>query len=185
MKDGVYLIIDENNSRCGITDRLKTAVGLCYIARRNGLDFYFIHKAGFDLREYLAPSRINWSAELSDISADPKDKQEIRYLAPYSDFPAFRKGTQYICREYIGNNLIEKWEIPNWQQVWRNLFWDMFTPAEAVRQRLDFEKCIQNITIDELRETEKCLLRTEYITEDMGKSLLNDCHFLFTSSYIG
>ena len=28
MKTGIFLIIDEDNSRCGITDRLKTAIGL-------------------------------------------------------------------------------------------------------------------------------------------------------------
>ena len=57
MKTGIFLIIDEDNSRCGITDRLKTAVGLCYAARCNDIGFHFIHRAGFDLRRYLLPNR--------------------------------------------------------------------------------------------------------------------------------
>ena len=28
MKNGVFLVIDRSNCRCGLTDRLKTAVGL-------------------------------------------------------------------------------------------------------------------------------------------------------------
>lgn len=133
MKDGIFLLIDDGNSQCGITDRLKTAVGLCYVARLHGLDFRFIHSAGFDLRDYLAPNKIDWSAELSDISPDA---EEIRYIFPYTDLPEFKKGVQYVCREYIGNNLIEKRDVPEWQKVWRELFWDMFTPTERVRNAL-------------------------------------------------
>ena len=136
MKDGIYFIIDDANSKCGITDRLKAAVGLCYVARLNGLDFRFIHRAGFDIRDYLAPNRIDWSAELSDISADPEKIREIRYVAPYRDLPEFRKGVQYICKKYVGNNIIEKWGVSNWQKVWRELFWEMFAPTALVRDEL-------------------------------------------------
>ena len=136
MKDGVFLIIDDTNSRCGITDRLKTAVGLCYAARLCGVGFRFIHQAGFDIRTYLAPNRIDWSAELSDISAQPWKKRTIRYVAPYTDLPVFKSGLQYICRRYVGNNLIEKWNVPDWQRVWRELFLDMFAPTGIVRDAM-------------------------------------------------
>ena len=131
------MVIDESNSHCGITDRLKTAVGLCYVARQNGLDFHFIHRARFDIREYLAPNRIPWSAELSDISDRPEKKLPIRYVAPYDDFPPFRKDMQYICRRYVGNNIIEKQNVPDWMRVWRELFLDMFTPTDRVQNALD------------------------------------------------
>ncbi len=137
MKDGIYLIIDDENSRCGITDRLKTAVGLCYLAREHGIGFRFIHSAGFDIRDYLAPGRTDWSAELSDITAQVSEKEEIRYLAPYTDLPEFRKGRQYICREFIGNNILEKRNVPDWQRVWRELFQDMFVPTDTVRKELE------------------------------------------------
>ncbi len=136
MKDGIFFIIDDRNSPCGLTDRLKAAVGLCYVARLHQLDFRFIHRAGFDIREYLAPNQVHWSAELSDISALPWKKRRIRYRAPYTDLPEFRKGVQYICREYYGNNIIEKWNVPDWQQVWRELFWEMFTPTDIVHNEL-------------------------------------------------
>ena len=132
MKDGIFFLIDDQNSHCGITDRLKAAVGLCYLARLNGLDFHFIHRAGFDIRDYLAPSRIPWSAEPEDLSSVPGKQQPIRYVAPYTDLPAFRSGVQYVCRDYVGNNLLEKWDVPDWQRVWRGLFRDMFTPTKPV-----------------------------------------------------
>ncbi len=136
MKNGIFFIIDNTNSHCGITDRLKAAVGLCYVARQHGLDFHFIHQAGFDIRDYLAPNRIPWSAELSDLSADPGQVQTFRYIAPYDDLPEFRPGVQYVCRRYIGNNIIEKNNVPEWQRVWRELFWDMFTPTRPVTEEL-------------------------------------------------
>ncbi len=131
-KNGIYFIIDKNNSRCGITDRLKAAVGLYYLARLHGLGFHFIHRAGFDLCDYLMPNEVPWSAELSDISAFPWKKQQICYLAPYTDLPEFRKDRQYVCRRYIGNNLLEKWNVPDWQQVWRGLFHELFIPSDKV-----------------------------------------------------
>ena len=136
MKDGIFFIIDDSNSRCGITDRLKAAVGLCYAARMNGLDFRFIHRAGFDIRDYLAPNRIPWSAEMSDLSDLPGEKREIKYLVPYTDLKGLKKGVQYVCKRYVGNNIMEKWDVPDWKRLWRDLFWDMFTPSDAVTDAL-------------------------------------------------
>ena len=127
--NGIWLVIDESNARCGITDRLKTAVGLYHLARTNGLGFHFVHSAGFDLREYLLPNETDWTAELTDLSPDA---EEIRYLAPFTDFPAFRKDRQYVCRRYVGKNLIEVTGVPDWQRVWREAFFEMFRPAPAV-----------------------------------------------------
>lgn len=59
-RPGLYLIMDESNSHCGITDRFKVAVGLYWLARQEGVDFKFIHSAGFDIRRYLAPNRVPW-----------------------------------------------------------------------------------------------------------------------------
>ena len=132
MKNGIFLVIDDKNSRCGITDRLKTAVGLCYVARQHGLDFRFIHRAQFDIRKYLVPNTIDWSAEPEDISPLPRDRQMFRYVAPYADLPEFKNDRQYICREYIGNNIIEKQGVPDWQKVWRELFREMFAPTGIV-----------------------------------------------------
>ena len=86
---GIYFIVDENNSHCGITDRLKAAVGLCFVAKQNGMDFKFIHRAGFDLRDFLVPNKINWSAELSDITHFPWRKKNIIYHPPFNNFPVF------------------------------------------------------------------------------------------------
>lgn len=137
MKEGgIYLIIDEHNSHCGITDRLKVAVGLCYVAQQNNINFKFIHRAGFDLRDFLIPNKINWSAELSDITRLPWRKKGIIYSPPFNNFPIFKDKTQYICKDYKGKNIIEMKGVPDWQKVWRDLFWDMFKPTPRVLDTL-------------------------------------------------
>lgn len=132
--NGIWLVIDRENSNCGITDRLKAAVGLYYVARVNGLGFHFVHQTDFDIRDYLAPNRVDWSAELSGIDAE--QAVPIRYVWPYDDFPTFRKDRQYVCREYIGNNILEKQNVPDWQKQWRGLFRDLFMPTALVRDAL-------------------------------------------------
>lgn len=134
--DGIYLIIDDNNSQCGITDRLKTAVGLCYVAQQNGINFKFIHHAGFDMRDFLLPNKIDWAADFSDITRLPWKKSHITYYPPFTAFPKFKKGIQYICKKYIGKNLIEMTGVQDWQRVWRELFWDMFKPSPRVLDAL-------------------------------------------------
>ncbi len=137
MKEGgIYLIIDEHNSHCGITDRLKAAVGLCYVAQQNNINFKFIHCAGFDLRDFLIPNKINWSADLSDITRLPWRKKGIIYSPPFNNFPIFKDKTQYICKDYKGKNIIEMKGVPDWQKVWRDLFWDMFKPTPRVLDTL-------------------------------------------------
>lgn len=135
-KDGIYLVIDDSNSHCGLTDRLKTAVGLCYLARQSRLPFKFIHQAGFDIRAYLLPNEIPWSAELSDISPLPWKKRRIEYLAPFDNLPAFKPGKQYVCTRFVGKNVIEMREPEHWQAIWRELFWDMFKPSALVEDAL-------------------------------------------------
>ena len=132
MKSSLYFVIDEGNSRCGITDRLKAAVGLCYLARLHGLDFRLIHRAEFDIRKYLLPNRIDWSAEPSELSDASAETVFFRYRSPYEDLPAFSENRRYVCRDYVGNNILEKWNVPSWEKAWRELFWEMFRPSELL-----------------------------------------------------
>ena len=132
MNGRITFVIDDSNCQCGLTDRLKAAVGLCYIALKNNLDYKFIHIAGFDMRDYLAPNKIQWSAEPTDGIEYAPNAQMIRYVAPYDDLPIFGNDINYICREYIGNNVLEWWNVPDWQRKWRELFWDMFAPTDIV-----------------------------------------------------
>lgn len=132
-KDGVYLLFDDTNRNQGITDRLKVAVGLCYLARRRRVNFKLIHRAGFDLRDYLKPNKIDWSAELEDIA---EDAEYFRYCAPFDQIPDFERGKQYACRDFIGKNVLEIEGVPDWSRVWRELFWEMFTPTALVLDAL-------------------------------------------------
>ena len=136
-KNGIYFLLDRQNSRCGLTDRLKTAVGLYYLARLHGLGFHIIHNAGFDLADYLAPNMVDWRADLSDLSDLSMKQTEFSYRAPYADLPEFRKDCPYVCRDYVGNNIIEKWNVPDWQRIWRELFYELFTPSETVCRALE------------------------------------------------
>ena len=135
-KNGLFFIIDETNSHNGITDRLKAAVGLYYIAKCSHADFHFIHRAGFDLRDYLKPNKVPWSAELSDIPELSPETKYIEYLPPFSGIPEIDPDQQYVCRRYIGKNIIEMTDVPDWQRVWRDLFWELFTPDEKVLEAL-------------------------------------------------
>ena len=136
-RNGIYLIIDGNNSRNGITDRLKAAVGLYYIAKKNDVPFRFIHTAGFDLRNYLIPNETDWSAEPSDLSRDPEKIRRISYYPPFEDAGiAFRRDMQYVCRDYIGKNYLEMTHVPDWQKVWRELFLELFAPSGQVLRDL-------------------------------------------------
>lgn len=132
----LYLVIDQTNSQCGITDRIKTAVGLYWVARRNGTGFRFIHTAGFDIRRYLVPNKVQWSAELSDIPWFPLRKRNFAYCPPFDAVPRLRRGMDYVCKEYIGKNIMEMLEVPDWQRVWREAFHDLFSPSELVRETL-------------------------------------------------
>ncbi len=134
--NGLFFIIDEHNSHNGITDRLKAAVGLYYIAKCNGADYHLIHQAGFDLREYLQPNGVQWSAELSDIESSLQETHMIEYLPPFKDIPELDPSQQYVCRRFIGKNIIEMMCVPDWQHVWRDLFLELFSPAEKVLDAL-------------------------------------------------
>lgn len=146
-KNGLYFIIDDRNSHCGITDRLKAAVGLYYIAKEHGLDYYFIHRAGFDIRDYLKPNQVRWSAEPEDIKHLPWKRTMIEYRPPFQNFPVFHSDRQYVCRNYIGKNVLEMTGVSEWQSVWRNLFWELFSPSDQVKQALTENKMPEKYAI--------------------------------------
>lgn len=146
-KNGLYFIIDGTNDHCGITDRLKAAVGLYYIAKEHGIGYHFIHKAGFDIRDYLEPNRVPWSAEPGDVSRLPWRRTMIEYRPPYTGFPDFRADRQYVCRSYVGKNVIEMRGVPDWEKVWRGLFSDLFVPGERVLKALEAYEMPERYTV--------------------------------------
>ena len=137
-RGSLYFVITETRTHLGgITDRLKGAVGLYYVAKQNGLDFRFIHQAGFDIRDYLEPNHVNWSAELSDIPRLPWQKKKIVYSPPhYGELLNLKPGKLYVCRENSGNNILEKTKVPDWQRLWREMFRELFRPSEPVLNAL-------------------------------------------------
>ena len=135
-KEGLWFIIDRKNCACGLTDRLKAAVGLYWIACQNGLPFKFIHNAGFDIREYLVPNKVDWSANTSDISSLPWKRNMVRYLPPFDTVPVLSPGKQYVCRRYIGKNILEISGVPDWQRAWRESFQELLSPSMKVKDAI-------------------------------------------------
>lgn len=67
----------------------------------------------------------------------------------------------YVCMLLLNSEKVQKF-------LYSISFKDAKRPyTKKVLQRLDFKKCIQSVLIDELQETERQLLLTEYITEDI------------------
>ena len=107
----LYFIIDDLDSFCGITDRLKTAVGLYWVALQNGVGFKFIHTAGFDIRDYLVPNKVQWSAELSDIPKLPWKKKKLDYIPPFNGVPSLKKNKTYYVRVRAYNSGKDKKKV--------------------------------------------------------------------------
>ncbi len=174
-KNGLYLIMNEWNSPNGITDRFKAIVGSYYIAKCNGIDFHLIHRAGFDIRDYLQPNIVPWSAELSDFSILPWRTEKISYLPPYSSVPIVNKEKQYICRKYIGKNNMEIMGIKDWQNKWRELFLELFIPTQRVMDALADTDIPEHYTavnvhfINSLGTFEKTSYNTPLPEEDQEK----------------
>ena len=132
----LYFVIDRSNCGGGLTDRLKAIVGLYYIASCNGLGFKFIHNAHFDMRDYLVPNLVPWSAELSDLPRLPWKRKRFDYMLPFDRIPVLRPDKDYVCRRYIGKNIIEMAGIPDFEAVWGKAFLDLFSPSEKVAAEL-------------------------------------------------
>ena len=149
--DGIYFVIDDRNCRGGMTDRLKAAVGLYYLARSNEVPYKFIHTAEFDIRDYLVPNRVDWSAEPSEVGWLPWQKRQFSYVMPFDDLPEFEPGKQYLCRRYGGNNILEKTGVPNWRQEWRKLFWELFRPSDLVQDAIDHIEMPERYAVENAR----------------------------------
>ena len=143
---GLFFYLNQKNSPNGITDRFKAIVGLYYIAKQNGLDFHLIHRAGFDLRDYLRPNKVQWEAGLVDILNVPWKLRRYNYLPPFDGVPVLESGFTYVCKHYVGKNNIESMDLPDWQDLWRKLFLELFTPGEAVLDALSEARMPEHYT---------------------------------------
>ena len=135
-EEGLFLIIDEKNPIGGLMDRLKAIVGLYYMAKQSGIPFRLIHRAGFNMSDYLVPASVQWEADYKDLSSSLLYTRRIRYKPPFKKLPELKHGLQYQCRDYWGKNLLEFIGIDDWRTLWRSLFFELFTPGRSLELNL-------------------------------------------------
>ena len=58
-------------------------------------------------------------------------------MPPFDHIPVLKPGLQYICRRYIGKNILEMTGVENWQKVWRDSYNELFKPSDAVIEALE------------------------------------------------
>ncbi len=141
--NGIYLIMDENHGQKhpGLVDRIKAIVGIFYIAQQNNQPFYLLHNASFRMEDYLCPNKINWVCDNSDLSRSFWNTELFRYTMPFSSIPALsRTDIQYHCIQYEGKNILELLDVPEWQRIWRNCFWQLFKPSKKILKGIEEKK---------------------------------------------
>lgn len=119
----------------GLVDRLKTIVGLYYVAKCNDMDFVFSHDDSFPLEKYLKPARVNWNRE-DDISRSRKNTMLMQH-DPRAAVPRLQKGIQHHCYYYEGKNILRENGVDNWQQVWSDLYQELFETTDRLKAILD------------------------------------------------
>jgi hypothetical protein len=138
----LFFIIDPKKNHPGLADRLKVIVGCYYIAKQNGFDFKLIFEHPFPLRNYLSPNLYNWYATEHDLSYSIQNRAVVSYNG--MDINKLRKRKkQYHVYNYTGYNVLQKKNIPKWEQLWGELFRELFSPTEYLKRQ------IESVSIDE------------------------------------
>lgn len=130
--EGVYFILDNKHlqKHPGLMDRMKAIVGMYYIAKVSGMDFYLIHDVSFKMSRYLRPNKVKWECEKSEVSNSIFDTKILVY-DPYAPIPLLKStGDQLHCYEYIGRNILEQNQIENWEGEWKKCYDELFVPSD-------------------------------------------------------
>ena len=132
----VYFIIDPNISHPGLIDRLKAIVGTYYIAKQNGFDFKIIFTHPFLLHDYLNNASQHWIASFEDLSYSLQNTRLLSYNGG-GKVPKLNKNVkQYHVYCYIGYDILYENRIANGEQIWSELFEELFEPAPVLKQAL-------------------------------------------------
>lgn len=132
----VYFIIDSNIKHPGLADRLKAIVGSYYIAKLNNFDFKIIFDHPFKLNDYLIPNIHNWVCDKKELSYSLQNTRLIYYDG--ENIPKLRKKIkQYHIYCYIGYDILLRRNIPNYKELWGNLYRELFKPSLILKNELD------------------------------------------------
>ncbi|MEG2402743.1 MAG: hypothetical protein RSA66_08280 [Muribaculaceae bacterium] len=133
----LYFIIDPRICHPGLADRLKAIVGSYFIAKKNGFEFKIIFEHPFNLNKYLDQNEIDWVARASDLSYSLKNSRIIPYNGGGKVPHLSKKVKQYHIYSYIGYDILETNNIPNYQHLWGELFRSLFKPTKLLQDSLD------------------------------------------------
>ena len=136
--DTVVFIFDQSLPHPGLVDRLKAIVGLYYIAAENHLKFRIYLTTELRLEDYFdAPDQShNWVSTASDINWNTHGVRFIEYK-PFEQVPVLHHTKkQYHCWYYSGHNILQKMNVEKWEEKWRTLYHELFTPNARLKSLL-------------------------------------------------
>lgn len=135
-KNVVYFIIDPNIKHPGLADRLKAIVGSYYIAKLNNFDFKIIFDHPFELNNYLIPNIHNWVCDKKELSHSLQNTRLIYYDG--ENIPKLsKKIKQYHIYCYIGYDILQRKNLPNYKELWGNLYRELFKPSLILENELN------------------------------------------------
>lgn len=132
-KDTLYFVFEPQSSHPGLADRMKAVVRLYNSAKKYGLDFKFFFKTPFDINDYWHLKKEN-CLKLEELEYSVFDTRIINECN-WHEIPKLKKGKQYHCYNYAGNNM--PWEFPDTGYKWHELFQELFEPSDKLRIAYD------------------------------------------------
>ncbi|WP_455585080.1 hypothetical protein [Bacteroides sp.] len=129
--------MDPSISHPGLADRFKAIVGSYYIAKLNGFEFKIIFEYPFKLSYYLDYVSDSWIANKKDLSYSLRNSRILAYNGG-GRLPTLNKRVkQYHIYCYIGYDILETNKVQNYQELWGELFRELFKPTIILKQALN------------------------------------------------
>ncbi len=138
MKQGLFFRVDEKSVHGGLVDQFKPIIGLYYTAKCSQVPFYLIHHGYGDIRQYLLPAKVDWSAEESDLSHLWWRTRKYEYLYPVDSVPVLeKKNIQYVCRYYYPRNILDCLGKTDWMEETGRLFRELFRLSPLLKNSME------------------------------------------------
>lgn len=134
--DMLFFVIDPNIPHPGLADRIKAIIACYNQAKKNGLCFKIIFDIPFRLQDFLVPSfpLINdWRADYSDLEYSWCKTHFVNERTGW--LLKAHKGCQYHVYNYKGDIIPEI--FPDTGYRWTDLYNELFTPSEEIKQAVD------------------------------------------------
>ena len=139
-KRTLVFYMDPKRRYPGLVDLLKAVVGCYYIANENGYHFKLFFETPFQLSRFLSPSHAinNWMMSPEERNTVDKLNTSVRLINYYGigDVPKLTKD-RYQVRNFIGWNILQRNNMPDWKERWHDLYHELFQPSEFLLKALE------------------------------------------------